>query len=90
MKAAIITEEQIKAIEHVLFHGNDAFDYQHEEALAIVQSLKLQEPVAYLDDDLVAVAPNRKGWLTEREDKEWRKFHTTHQYDTPLYALEQP
>ena len=74
MKAAIITEEQIKAIEHVLFHGNDAFDYQHEEALAIVQSLKVQEPVAWADWSMDGV--------------QYSEIETT--YGEPLYAGEQP
>lgn len=48
-----------------------------------------QEPVAYIDAvdrKTVYVSPQRKRWLSEREDKEWRQFHYDHQYDTPLYT----
>lgn len=51
------------------------------------EALRLAEVVAYLDavdDSTVYVTPQRKGWLDERDDKEWRNFHYAHRYDTPL------
>ena len=59
MKAALITEEQIKAIEDALFNSEPTLHRQinsdrHEEALAIVKSLKVSEPVAWANrSDLV-------------------------------------
>ena len=53
MKAALITEEQIKVIEDALEASRPTMAYEHEwnrrnEALAIVKSLKVSEPVAYM------------------------------------------
>lgn len=48
-----------------------------------------KKPYAYVDAvdrSIVYVAPARKLWLKEREDKEWREFHVKHQYDIPLYT----
>jgi hypothetical protein len=48
-----------------------------------------KKPYAYVDavaQSKVHVAPARKMWLKEREDKEWRDFHSKHQYDIPLYT----
>ena len=48
-----------------------------------------KKPYAYVDAvdrSRVYVAPARKLWLKEREDKEWREFHVKHQYDIPLYT----
>ena len=52
MKAAIITEEQIKAIEDALEYAADKIYCENNddiiaEALAIVKSLKVSEPVAW-------------------------------------------
>jgi len=53
MKAAIITEEQIKAIEDALDVSTTHFNKDRQavlNALAIVKSLKVQEPVAMVCD----------------------------------------
>lgn len=59
----------------------------------MTDKLKAAEmPLAYLDAvdrSRVYVAPDRKLWLNEREDEEWRQFHIQHEYDTPLYTKEQ-
>lgn len=67
MKAALITEEQIKAIEDALemvLVSSECGAYF--DALAIVKSLKVQEPVAWFDYDSsaqiwVQVYPNTHG-----------------------------
>jgi hypothetical protein len=51
-----------------------------------------KKPYAYVDSvdrSKVYVAPERKLWLKEKEDKEWREFHFKHEYDIPLYTKEQ-
>lgn len=56
---------------------------------AVGAQAQKQYPVAYLDAvdrRVVYVSPQRKQWLSEREDKEWRQFHYDHQHDTPLYT----
>ena len=53
MKCALITEEQIKAIEDAL---ERAYDLRltvpiAEQAIAIVKSLKVSEPIAWMEKD---------------------------------------
>ena len=82
MKAALITEEQIKTIEDAfnLLEYYYPCDCWHEEALAIVKSLKVQEPVAYGYKD-------KHGDIADclRNKHADDKFP----YDVPLYAGEQ-
>lgn len=80
MKAAIITAEQIKAIEDVL---EDAFDEcvkpttsKIKYALAIVKSLKVSEPVAWKELDTTFCSASKS--LCDDENP------------IPLYAGEQP
>lgn len=80
MKAAIITAEQIKAIEDVL---EDAFDEcakpttsKIKYALAIVRSLKVSEPVAELI--------GKKGHVC------FQLYDSKLPINTKLYAKEQP
>ena len=76
MKAAIITEDQIKAIEELLDRVVMASPPALiDEALAIVKSLKVQEPVAWFDYDSSAQL-----WV--------QVYPNT--YGKPLYAGEQP
>jgi len=82
MKAALITEEQIKAIEDALesLHTamTDGFVLNSNdihEALAILKSLKVQEPVAWFDYDSSAQI-----WV--------QVYPNTH--GKPLYTGEQP
>ena len=79
MKAALITEEQIKAIEDalgrsvpVVWTNKDQAD-RHVDALAIVKSLKVSEPVLFkqANHDIV----------------DWDESDL---YPMPLYAKEQP
>ena len=65
MKAALITEEQIKAIEYALDLASDLSTLErindvYMEALAIVKSLKVQEPVAWWNStkDSVSTDPS--------------------------------
>lgn len=49
------------------------------------------EPVAYMDavdNRLIYAAPKRKRWMSERDDKEWRKFHADNELNAPLYTSE--
>ena len=49
------------------------------------------KPLAYMDavdSRIVCVAPKRKRWLSEHEDKEWRKFHADNELNTPLFTAE--
>lgn len=88
MKAAIITEEQIKAIENAMMYfvcGDDGKTstgrYQADKVFDIVKSLKVQEPVAWgllvVDEVVDCICP-------EEHDKE------EGEYKIPLYAGEQP
>lgn len=88
MKVALITEEQIKAIEDALMAGrstmlgklpNNAIDTT-VKALAAVKSLKVQAPVAYGYKD-------KHGDIADC----LRNKHTDDEfpYDVPLYAGEQ-
>lgn len=82
MKAALITEEQIKAIEHVLHNiafSNAALPHKLKEALAIVRSLKVSEPVAWRNRQV----PD-EFYEYEQLDPMW------HHHYRPLYAGEQP
>ena len=63
------------------------------QALAEPKPVKLtdyfKKPYAYVDavdSARVYVAPERKLWLKEKDDKEWRAFHAKHEYDIPLYT----
>ena len=47
MKAAIITAEQIKAIEHALETAEPLNDELYECAIAIVKQLKVNEPAVW-------------------------------------------
>lgn len=47
MKAALITEEQIKAIEDALETGEPLNDALYENALAIVKQLKVSDPAVW-------------------------------------------
>ena len=81
MKAALITEEQIKAIEDAL---ERAYDLRltvpiAEQALAIVRSLKVSEPVAWRNRQV----PD-EFYEYEQLDPMW------HHHYRPLYAGEQP
>ena len=78
MKAALITEEQIKAIEYALDLASDLSTLErindvYMEALAIVKSLKVQEPVAWADWSMDGV--------------QYSEIETT--YGEPLYTLAQ-
>jgi len=82
MKAAIITEEQIKTIKDALEGyehnvGNDFHGGKCIEALAIVKSLKVQEPVAWT---------NKTANYFELSDQS--TVYGSH--TIPLYAGEQP
>ena len=89
MKAALITEEQIKAIRDTLefvdayFKSRPAFKKMlgiayMDKALAIVKSLKVQEPVAWLDP------------LCQENDRDIACHWENDVFTQPLYAGEQP
>ena len=100
MKAALITEEQIKAIEDALEMILVSSECEaYFEALAIVKSLKVREPDAWMcpfkycitDNEVEYVldhAQDGKDYMMERLDSanndEWRGE------PTPLYAGDQP
>lgn len=77
MKAALITEDQIRAIEDALetMCKSDSGWLDGIDALAIVKSLKVQEPVAWFDYDSSAQL-----WV--------QVYPNTH--GKPLYTGEQP
>ena len=79
MKAALITEEQIKAIEDALetMCKSDSGWLDGIDALAIVKSLKVQEPVAWT---------NKTANYFELSDQS--TVYGSH--TIPLYAGEQP
>ena len=83
MKAALITEEQIKAIEYALeeiMYSNSTIAAAEEflKALAIVKSLKVSEPVAWRNRQV----PD-EFYEYEQLDPMW------HHHYRPLYAGEQ-
>ena len=84
MKAALITEEQIKTIEDALEYAADKIYCENNddiiaEALAIVRSLKVSEPVAWRNRQV----PD-EFYEYEQLDPMW------HHHYRPLYAGEQP
>ena len=77
MKAALITEEQIKAIEAAL-NDSEPFNFDlYRNALAIVKSLKVQEPVGY------KLKKPYSDIFTDRQVEDYEMVNWT-----PLYAQE--
>lgn len=79
MKASLITEEQIKAIEDALetMCKSDSGWLDGIEALTIVRSLKVQEPVALI----AFIHPDHFNDVCDKANGN---------SSTPLYAGEQP
>ena len=80
MKCALITEEQIKAIEYALYRLDESSSYGRnipivsiQEALAIVKSLKVQEPIGFKQSHGNAIS-----------------WHESGLFPIPVYAGEKP
>lgn len=79
MKAAVITEKQIKAINDFFQANLPSQDLELENEVSdILRSLKPSEPVAW-------AATSEDGVV---EALGFNKSHT--RFDTPLFALDQP